>query len=167
MTVDQLNYCLSRFILEVKKQNGEEYPSETLYEMIVSIQLYLAMNGTKLKLLSDDKFSPIRNVLDNKMKENAAAGYHRKNRKAEVISQDDEEHMWQKGILGSDSPKKLVDTLIYMIGLHFAPRAVKEHKNLRFVNSQLSVGDKNSRKYLEYVEDVAKNNQGGLKHRST
>lgn len=53
-----------------------------------------------------------------------------------------------------------------MFGLHFALRAGEEHRQLRFVNSQISLcsttaGDR----FLQYNEDVSKSCQGGLKHR--
>ena len=105
MTNEELCHSLPRFILEVRKKDGEEYPSETLYEMIIAIQLYITMHSREVKLLQDDGFTSLRNILDNKMKENAAAGKHRKNRQAEVISLAEEEAMWEKGVLGNESPR--------------------------------------------------------------
>ena len=38
---------------------------------------------------------------------------------AEIISVEDENVMWEE-ILGSDIPQQLVDTLLYLFGIHFA-----------------------------------------------
>ena len=45
MSKDNLNYALSRFICEVTKSNGEDYPGETLYEIIISLQLFFEQEG--------------------------------------------------------------------------------------------------------------------------
>ena len=39
--------------------------------------------------------------------------------------------MWNTGLLGDDSPEKLVNTLLYLIGVHFALRACDEYKVLK------------------------------------
>lgn len=36
MTKDELNYSMSRFISEIRKKDGGEYPGKTLYELVMS-----------------------------------------------------------------------------------------------------------------------------------
>lgn len=45
MEIAQLNEVLSYFVMEIQKQNGEEYPQETLYKIILSLQYYMSING--------------------------------------------------------------------------------------------------------------------------
>ena len=52
---DKLVHVLTRFILEVKKQNGEDYPTETPYKLVICLQLYMFINDRKVKLLDDEK----------------------------------------------------------------------------------------------------------------
>ena len=40
--------------MEAKKQNGEDYPAETLYELIISVHVYLEMQGKPMKFLNED-----------------------------------------------------------------------------------------------------------------
>ncbi len=48
--------------------------------------------------------------------------------------------MWEKGILGDSEPEQLVNTVLYLIGLHFALHAVNEYKALKTgVYSQFKV----------------------------
>ena len=89
MTKDELCYVLSRFILEVRKVNGDEYPSETLYEIIIFIQLYLECNGRVFKFLNDDAFTPLKNTLDARMKELSAKGRTTPRRRAEIITEQE------------------------------------------------------------------------------
>ena len=54
--------------------------------------------------------------------------------------------------------------MIFMCGLYFALRSGAEHRNLRHNPSQITLFEPpGQRAYLRYVEDVSKNNQGGLK----
>lgn len=167
MTKDELCYTLSRFVCEAKKQNGEDYPGDTLYELIISIQLSLEVDcGRQYKFLNDKAFSQLKNTLDSTMKERAASGLSLKRRQAEVISIEEENSLWDKGVLGTSSPQQLLDTVIYLFGINFALRAAKEHKNLRWNNSQIQLmTDEDGRQYLRYTEDVSKANHGGLQHR--
>ena len=41
MSIDSLNYWLSKFVSEVAKHNGERYPPKTLYLLICGINRYL------------------------------------------------------------------------------------------------------------------------------
>ena len=166
MSKDDLCYSLMRFVLEVRKQSGEEYPDESLYEMLISLQIYLSSKGKEYKFLDDDAFIPLKNTLDSKMKELSSAGKRVQRRKAQIITYEEEQLMWEKGVLGSDTPSKLMDTLVYLFGLHFALRAGQEHRNLRFINSQIGLmTDENGKLFLRYQEEVSKSLQGGLKHR--
>ena len=59
-----------------------------------------------------------------------------------------------------------MNTLLYLLGIHFALHAIDEHKALHTgAYSQLKVcfDHKNDSKYLLYKEYSAKNNQGGLR----
>ena len=86
--------------------------------------------------------------------------------KAEPISNEDEELLWKRGILGDSNPEQLVNTLLYLNGVHFALRAADEHENLK-VNCQFEVlyDSQVGLKYLKYQEMSSKCNQGGLTSR--
>lgn len=168
MSPERMRSALGFFILEVRKKNGDYYPSDTLYELIISLQIYLHIYGCYLKFLDDPYFVSLRNGLDNRMKFLASQGYYCCRQKAEAIDAEDEMDMWEKGILGDSNPQQLLETVLYMLGVHFALRAGKEHRALRLGDrSQFMVRfDKGANLfYLEYTEDTSKNNQGGLKHR--
>lgn len=169
LTLDNkaLDYALGAFVFEIRKENGDEYRGNTIYEIVVAIQHYLRENGRFLTLLDDVEFEGMRQKLDKKMKELAAKGVGIDKQQSCVISVESEEKMWANGILGSDTPDKLRDTLLYLLGLNFALRGGQEHYCLRHgQNSQLHLGtDSNGKKYLEYIEDVSKCNPGGIKHR--
>ena len=101
------------------------------------------------------------------MKELSREGNIAQHKKADVITLADENLMWHLNVLGSSTPKKLVNTMLYMFGVHFALRATVEHRSLRIgPNSQLSLGLDRDKRFLEYREDVSKTRQGGIEHRN-
>ena len=149
-------YTLTRFILEVRKKNGDVYPAETLYEIVVCLQMFLNSHGINIQFLDDIEYIYVRNCLDNRIKELSCEGNVAKSKKADIITLVDENLMW---------PKQLVNTVLYLFGVHFALRASVEHQSLCVCpNSQLKLGLDRDRRFLEYSEDVSKTRQGGLDH---
>ena len=133
-------YALCRFIREVRKMDGGEYPPNTIREIIVMIQMFLHENGLYWKLLDGVEFTTLRNVVDNTMKERHVMGLGVR-KSSDVISIRHEDVMFQKGILGQESAGQLLRTMVYMIGMHCALRGGAEHNNLRRLgcNSQFKV----------------------------
>ena len=76
----------------------------------------------------DKKFSKFHDVLDSEMKRLQASGLGRMQRKAEVITFENEEIMWKKRILDDDNPQSLLDTMLFMNGLYFALHGGNEHR---------------------------------------
>lgn len=167
MTDDELNYSLARFVQEVKKVDGSEYPANTLFEMICSIQKYLQEHSRKVQLLQDDIFRELQRSLDAVMKSRNKEGLGLVKKQARIITLHEETILWEKGLLGKESGETLVNTMVYLFGLNFALRAGQEHRNIRWKNSQIVLKTccDSGRRYLEYMEDVSKTNQGGLKNR--
>ena len=64
-----------------------------------------------------------------------------KKRQAEPLTEEEEEILWQEGLLGDHSPQALLDTMVFMNGLYFALRSGNEHRNLRFSPCQIEVND--------------------------
>ena len=123
---EDMNFAICRFVLEIRKKSGEIYPAETLHEIIICLQLYLMTKGRQVKILDDVKFAQIRNTVDNRMKELSRLGHVKPCKKARLITREEEEMLWNSGILGGDAPKQLVETLLYLFGLHFALHAGAE-----------------------------------------
>ena len=91
-----------------------------------------------------------------------------KKKQAEVLTETDEDLLWAKGLLGDETPKILLDTVVFYNGLYFALRSGREHRQLRHSPCQVEVVEKpGERPYLLYHEDTSKNHPGGLKGRKT
>ena len=79
---------------------------------------------------------------------------------AAVISPADEEHMWESGTLGTETPWAL--TVFVTIGLHFCLRGGQEHHDLKVdqLRRVPSDGSYSKESFYVYVEHKSKNHQG-------
>lgn len=158
---DELNYCISRFVYEVKKLDGTDFPPKTIRQLVLLLQMYLDEHGKSVKLLSDPAYKELQNSVDKLMKERAEKGLGLHTKQAKVISPEEEDILWEKGLLGDKDGYTLLRTVLYLNGLNFALRSGDEHRGL--CHGQLSIGENEQGRYLEYVEKISKNNRRGLK----
>ena len=90
-------------------------------------------------------------------------------KQAGYIPIDFERQLWDKKVLGEDSPEILRDTVLFLLGINLGLRAVDEHYALRCYSSekpsQITFDRvENGKRCLMYHEDfITKTNDGGLK----
>ena len=163
----ELQHWMTRFVCEIRKKDGSEYPPNTLHHICSGILRYLRANGyPTLDIFKDSEFHEFRASLDAEMRRLQKKGLGSKTKQAEPITEDEEEVLWEKGLLGDHSPQALLNTIVYMNGLYFALRSGREHRDLRFSSSQIEVVEREGeRAYLLYTEDDSKNHPGGLRGR--
>ncbi len=117
LSVGNLEFCHCRFISEVKRQDGSEFPGRTLYNIVLLLQFHLEKTGRMWKLLSDSEpFVRVKYTLDNVMKSRAKSGIGQKV-SSKPIELSEEDKMWQTGVLGEHEPVTLRNTVQYLIGL--------------------------------------------------
>ena len=138
ITPESLVFAMQRFVTEIRKLDGSDYPPKNLYQIVLCVQFHLETLGFTWKLLDQDMFKEIRFTLDNVMKIQTSCGVGVTVKKADIITKTDEDILWNKRVLGVDNPEQLLYTVLYVIGLNCALRAGKEHRNLRSVNSMFT-----------------------------
>ena len=100
------------------------------------------------------------------MKQLSKQGVVQECQQAKPITVQEEDDMWNSGLLGDNMPEKLFNTLLYLIGIHFALHACDEHKALKtgaFGQLKVKVDPQSGVKFLKYTEHQSKAYQGGLK----
>lgn len=69
MDAHSIQHWMTRFILEIRKKNGDEYPPNTLHHLICGIMRFLRQNGNpQLDFFKDAIFADFRCSLDGEMK---------------------------------------------------------------------------------------------------
>ena len=155
---------LSKFILEVRRRDGKPYPPQTLYSIICGLMRYVRELRPDINFFSGSHFAGLKRTLDAEMKRLRSLGLGVQKRQAEPISVSEENILWDKGLLGSNSPQTLLDTILFYCGLFFALRSGQEHRNLTISQTEL-VECTDGPAYLRYTENISKNNASGIAQR--
>lgn len=158
MNDSDLNSLLPRFVHEVTRMDGSKYPAGTLVSLIGGLQQTVS-DVRLVDFFRGNEFRLITESLDAAMKIATREGRGLQTKTAGVVSTTDEERLWET-VLGDDTPKKLLRTLFFLNGLHFALRGGEEHADLTI--DQLSVEIRDGKKCLIYREVCSKTNNGGL-----
>ncbi|XP_071123986.1 uncharacterized protein KIAA1958-like [Mytilus edulis] len=157
-----VNKVLSRFIVEVRKKNGDFYPPKSLYLLSVGLLRSIRDAGISMNFMDerDDTFLRFRRVLDSQMK-----SYHGMTTKqADPISQEQELMLWEKEIVGYDSSAALLIGVFFYNCKLFGMRGRIEHHSLD--TSQINIGTDDKGKNIQFTETNSKTFKGGLKQKN-
>jgi hypothetical protein len=100
ITVDEMNYWLSRFALEVRKRDGTNYQHEVLYSLFCGLNREIREKHPALSLFHSTELKPFQKTLHGQLKELQASQRPFK-KQSDALSVNDEMTMWSKGILGT------------------------------------------------------------------
>lgn len=101
-------------------------------------------------------FAGLRRILDAEMKDVHATGIRNTRAEKEPVSDDEEERMWQAGLLGDKIAKSLLHTVYFYNGKLFGMRS-QEHRQLRI--DDITIENKNT---IVYRENTSKTFHGGI-----
>ena len=160
----QLDYWLSKFVLEARRSDGNPYPPNTLYQIYCGLMRFVRDRRPEVNLFKGNSFIGFRRALDGEMKRLRSNGYGVARKQAEPLTIGEENQLWEKGALGDHSPQVLLDTVLLLCGINFALRSGEEHRSLQTTQFKL-VEPVNGTPYLIYYENSSKNNAGGLSDR--
>jgi hypothetical protein len=128
---EELNQWIPMFIHEVRKRDGGDYRAKTIMEYVLTLQsAFCNLRGKGYSFLKSDAFQPIRNALDNRMRALQTIGLGHNPSQAEVVSMAMEEALWIGGQLGQEPPSRMLNTLVYLLGVNLGLRS-GEHRKLR------------------------------------
>jgi hypothetical protein len=116
----ELNYWLSKLALEAIKEKGEPYPPDRLYIICAGLLRYIRERRPDINIFKDHQYAGFQKTLDGEMKRLCSSGLGVKKRQAEPITVQEENDLWEKGVLGADNLQTLLDTLLFLCGIHFA-----------------------------------------------
>lgn len=150
---------LCRFILSVKKQNGEDYEPSSFRGMISSFDRQLRRKNYPQTINSGPAFAKVMDTLKMKQRELKMAGRGNLPNKADPINTNDIEVLWQSGQLGHASPDCILQTLWLYTTIHFGLRGCQEHRDMTWGDVTLKKDD-SGQEYLEFCERQTKTRTG-------
>ena len=110
----------------------------------------------------DVRFDEFHKTLDSVCSDLHSKGIGANVKSAVTISYEDEDVLWKEGVLGYNSPRTLLNTVFFYVGLFFSLRGGQEQRDLSWQNFKRVPADVevyDSESYYECVEFVSKNNQ--------
>ena len=158
----ELGVVLQRFFAEIRKEDGSEYEPDSLRTMLSALDRYFREEGYPHRILKDKEFEAARKVLNGYAIELREKGMGKRKRRADAITEEEEEMMWSKGVLGGNNPRNLNDTVFYLLSLHYGTRGCQEHHQVYIEELKIVKNTNGDTEYIEWVEGQTKTRRGGL-----
>lgn len=156
----EINSLLCSFLMDVKKNDGDNYETNTIHCMFSVINRFIKDN--KLGDLEEDQeYQGARDVKKAKLKKLKSEGKGNRPMRAEALTKAQEELLYAKGQFGRDSPHALQRTLWWQTSLFFGHRARDESRKMTWGDIKLDK-DENGRQYLEFSERSTKTRDGSM-----
>ena len=149
LSPSRLDTYLSKFLLAVRKKNGEEYEPTTLRGFVSSVERYLKKHEYCESVMTGHSFARRRETMKSKQKQLKRDGKGNKPFEAASLTQEEIEMLHSSGSFGCNSPQALINTLWYNNCLHFGLRGGKEQRDLKWGDVFLKK-DTEGKEYLEF-----------------
>ena len=166
MPAADLGYWMGKFVMEVRKKDGSEYPPKSLYALVCCFKRYYEQHGVHdVNPLSPTNpvFGNFWQTLDAEMKRLHGSGLGAHPKRAEPITPEEEALLWSSGQFGTHNAKVILNTVYFYNCKVFGLRSFDEHRNLKCSQFTKHL-DEQKRVYMEYTDYGSKTNRGGLKH---
>ena len=90
-----LAHHMTNFVFEIRKRDGSEFPPQTVHHIVSGLQRFVRWkNNPALDIFKDDEFAEFRQCLDSEIKRLQRAGLGSRRRKAEPLTETEEELLW-------------------------------------------------------------------------
>ena len=97
----ELQHLAKKFVLGVRKKNGEEYEPSSLRGFLQSVDRYLRKKGCTFSLFNDKQFCEVQDILKKKQKQVKTIGKGNKPNSADTLTDEEIEEFYRAGVGGS------------------------------------------------------------------
>lgn len=167
VSIDAFQNTLSHFVYEIRRKDGKQYPSNTIYGIMCGIIRYFReeCNRPDLNFLKEEhiRFFYLRRCIDRRMQEVTEEGVHLQKRQADPIDSDDEDLLWSSKAFNVKTSEGLLSAVYFYTCKVFGLRSRDEHRNLTM--DQFIFGEDSKGPYVNFIGKTDKTNKGGLRHR--
>jgi len=171
LSEEELGFWLSRFVLEVKKKNGDDYPPNSLYQICCSIQrAYNDRSSGKFKAISifdknDERFYKFYESLDSRMRELTQKGLGVKVNQADFILPEEEGKLWEMKVINMETGQGLINGVYFYNTKCFSLRGGQIHRSLQKDQYKIDIDLETGTEVLKFYERLSKTAQCGLRGR--
>ena len=126
---------LSRFIIEIRKSNGELYPSATLHRLLCGTLRHIRSKNPTCPNSLDKKDSRFRDplgTLDSYFHKLHSDGVGTQTKYAQMISYSEEDKLWNKGVMDTKTPTGLLNPAFFVVGKMFVSVEVKSTEDYAY-----------------------------------
>ncbi|XP_062566734.1 uncharacterized protein LOC134229046 [Saccostrea cucullata] len=154
----ELDRYLSTFFTIVKKHDGNDYEPASLRGMLCSIERYLKMKNYVSSVTRDAAFVGTRQALKYKQQRlrEIGKGIKKPNEPVGKLGFDRIHQLFSEQEMGPHTPMSVINTLCFVIIVHFRLRKAIDHKNLQWGDIGLKTDGKGN-EYLVYQPMSASN----------
>ena len=113
----ELNKWLSYFIAETRKKDGKEFPSSSITLLLQGIRRFMKSHNPEAPNFLDERnpdFEGLRAVRDNVSRHLRSSGIGAQIKHTEIISVSEECSLWSQGVLGTSTPKSLLNAVFFL-----------------------------------------------------
>ena len=141
---------IKKFVLAVRKKNGEEYEPSSLRAFIQDIDRHLRKNNYGFSVLNDKEFHEVQGILKKKQKQLKSIGKGNRPNAADPLSDEDVDTFYSRKVLGIHSPRALLNTLWMNNCTFFDMRPGKEQRDLCWSDLQSVNTDSEGNRFIEF-----------------
>ena len=160
--VELLNFWLSRFVMEARREDGKPYPPSSINNILSGLYRFSktcvpkGMVCPNFMNRKDPLFRDLTGAIQVRYRELRESGVGAMVRHAPVVTVEEEDRLWQSKVIGDHSPLALLSAIFFYVGKTFCIRGGDEQRLLK--RSQF-VRSYNPDCYT-YTENGSKNHAG-------
>ena len=133
-----LNSVLQQYFAEIRNEKGEEYEPNSLRTMLSAMHRYIKGTGYSYNILTAPEFAIAREVLNGEAIALRESGKGKRKRRADFVTTEDDQAMWNNGVLGSSTPQSLNYTIFFLLSQNFGTRGCQEHHQINIEDLKLT-----------------------------
>ena len=161
-TVENLNYWLSRFVIEVRREDGKPYPPASINNILAGLYRYsrsclpTGVECPNFMNRKDACFRDLTGAVQVRYRELRTAGVGAVVKHAPVITPEEENMLWESRVIGVHTPLALLRAIFFYVGKTFCVRGGEEQRRLKRSQFKRSYNPD----CYTYVENGSKNHSG-------
>ena len=129
-----LNYWLSRFVVEMRKADGNPYPPTSISNILAGLYRYskgLVPNCPNFMDRKNNRFRDITGALQVRYRELLKEGVGTVVKHAPVVTAEEKDALWKTNVIGEGSTLSLQRAVFFYVGKCFCLCGGEEQRNLK------------------------------------